>query len=292
MPLVLVLTSRGSLSDEMIDQIRAALTGLVRTSPARRLADDAAEIGVSGQIDGVLDIVHAAIGDTPIDANLVDGANRQKRLLICDMDSTIIPVECIDEIADFAGVRDQVSVITERAMQGKLDFEDALFERVALLKGLDQGVLQSVYDQRITLNPGAREMVETMKDKGALTALVSGGFTFFTERVADDAGFQRQQANTLLVENGALTGQPGLPILGRAAKLEALQRLTAEIGATPQDAVAVGDGANDLAMITAAGLGVAYRAKPAVAAEADARLDHSDLTAVLRLQGIPAPGFA
>jgi phosphoserine phosphatase len=230
------------------------------------------------------------LGSAPIDANVVPAENRQKRLLISDMDSTIIPVECIDEIADFAGVKDRVSAITERAMQGELDFDGALRERVGLLKGLSVEALERTYVERISLNPGAGQLVAEMKQAGALTSLVSGGFTYFTERVAAAVGFDRHQANTLLIESDVLTGGVAEPILGREAKLIALQDLTAEIDATPNDAVAVGDGANDLAMIEAAGLGIAYRAKPAVAAKADARLDHSDLSAILRLQGIAELG--
>lgn len=283
----LVLSAAGRLSDEHVGLARSALAHVVQTEGApKRLAPECIEIGFDGDADAALSAVRAALGDSKVDANVVPAANRQKRLLICDMDSTIIPVECIDEIADFAGVKDRVSDITERAMRGELDFDDALRERVGLLTGLSVDALARTYEERITLNPGAAEMVDVMKRAGALTALVSGGFTYFTEKVAADAGFERNQANTLLIADGKLTGAPGDPILGRAAKLAALNAMTAEIGATAADAVAVGDGANDLDMIRAAGLGVAYRAKPAVAAEADARLDYSDLRAVLWLQGM------
>ncbi len=287
---ILVLTSAIRLPDSLIAGLHGAVPG---AGAIRRLAPDAAEFAVPPADAAVLlaDLRHRLAGQ-PVDANIVPAENRRKRLLICDMDSTIIPVECIDEIADFAGVKDRVSAITERAMRGELDFEAALKARVALLRGLPEATLQQVYDERVSLNPGAAEMVGAMRDAGAFTALVSGGFTFFTSRVAALAGFQHQQANSLPVADGALTGETGTPILGREAKLEALNSLAAERGLTVADAVAVGDGANDLAMIGAAGLGVAYRAKPAVAAEADARLDHSDLTAVLRLQGMAAPGFA
>ena len=288
---VLVLTSAGPLGAGEIKLAQVALAAAATKAQAtRRLADKAAEISFVGDVDAVLPAVRTALGSAPIDANVVPAENRQKRLLISDMDSTIIPVECIDEIADFAGVKDRVSAITERAMQGELDFDGALRERVGLLKGLSVEALERTYVERISLNPGAGQLVAEMKQAGALTSLVSGGFTYFTERVAAAVGFDRHQANTLLIESDVLTGGVAEPILGREAKLIALQDLTAEIDATPNDAVAVGDGANDLAMIEAAGLGIAYRAKPAVAAKADARLDHSDLSAILRLQGIAELG--
>ncbi len=288
---VLVLTSAGPLGADEIKLAQVALAAAATKAQAtRRLADKAAEISFVGDVDAVLPAVRTALGSAPIDANVVPAENRQKRLLISDMDSTIIPVECIDEIADFAGVKDRVSAITERAMQGELDFDGALRERVGLLKGLSVEALERTYVERISLNPGAGQLVAEMKQAGALTSLVSGGFTYFTERVAAAVGFDRHQANTLLIESDVLTGGVAEPILGREAKLIALQDLTAEIDATPNDAVAVGDGANDLAMIEAAGLGIAYRAKPAVAAKADARLDHSDLSAILRLQGIAELG--
>ncbi len=289
---VLVLTSAGPLGAERIEAARQALSPVASDMRApRRLATEAAEIAFVGDATPARAAVGAALVSTPVDVNVISSTNRSKRLLISDMDSTIIPVECIDEIADFAGVKDRVSEITERAMQGELGFDGALRERVGLLKGLPVDALEKTYAERISLNPGAAEMVERMKRAGALTALVSGGFTYFTERVAADAGFERHQANTLLIADGRLTGSVADPILGREAKLTALRDLTAELGVSPADAVAVGDGANDLAMIEAAGLGVAYRAKPAVAAKADARLDHSDLKAILYLQGFAAPGF-
>ncbi|QHQ37342.1 phosphoserine phosphatase SerB [Algicella marina] len=205
------------------------------------------------------------------------------------MDSTMIEVECIDELADYAGVKPQVSDITERAMRGELDFEEALRERVSLLKGLPVSVLQECYNQRITFSPGAAALLAGLRGAGVETALVSGGFTFFSERVAAELGFHSHQANSLEVDNGHLTGRVTPPILGRAAKEEALRRISERLGISPFQAVAIGDGANDLAMIGAAGLGIAYKAKPAVAAEADVRLDHSDLSAVLALIGVALP---
>ncbi|WP_162247210.1 MULTISPECIES: phosphoserine phosphatase SerB [unclassified Caulobacter] len=229
--------------------------------------------------------------DLPVDFAVQPVENRRKRLLIADMDSTIINVECLDELADFAGVKEQVSEITERAMRGELAFEGALRERVGMLKGLGVEALRTCYDQRVRLNPGAEILVRTMARNGARCALVSGGFTFFTSRVAEAAGFHLNRANTLIELDGVLTGHVGDPILGKEAKLAALQEETAALGLTPADALAVGDGANDLAMIEAAGLGVAYRAKPIVAAEADAKVDHTDLTTLLYFQGYKIEEF-
>lgn len=226
-----------------------------------------------------------ALAGFPIDANVVPTGSRRKRILIADMDSTIIGCECIDEIADMAGLKPQISAITERAMRGELDFETALRERVALLKGLPVAALERTFRERVRLNPGARTLVETMKAAGAYTALVSGGFTFFTERVGDAAGFQTRRANELLIVDGALTGQVAEPILGNEAKLEQLEQICQFHAWALDDAIAVGDGANDAAMIKAAGIGVAYRAKPVLKAVASAHLDHSDLTALLYLQG-------
>ena len=290
MPQSIVLTSADALSDQSVSSACQAIERSSQTvGSQRRLAGEAVAITFYGPADVALEAVRSALGADPIDANLgVDGA---KRLLICDMDSTIIGCECIDEIAAVAGVGERVAAITERAMRGEIDFEGALRERVGLLAGLDATLLEQIYSERVHLNAGAAELVSGMKTAGALCALVSGGFEFFTKRVSQAVGFDRQQANKLEVLDGKLTGRPTPPILGQQAKLDALNELVAEMDASPSDAVAVGDGANDLAMIRAAGLGVAYRAKPVVAAEADARLDYSDLTAVLRLQGIPAPGF-
>jgi phosphoserine phosphatase len=247
------------------------------------------------EADAVVDIRMAAreaLGDAPADVCVQSALGRKKRLLVADMDSTIIGCECLDELADFAGVKDQVAAITERAMRGEIGFEGALTERVAMLEGLPLDALERCYAERVRLNPGARALVTTMAAHGARCVLVSGGFTFFTARVAEAAGFHDQRANTLIDDGtGALTGKVGLPILGREAKLAALEAESAALGATPAQALAIGDGANDLAMINAAGLGVAYRAKPLVAAEADARVDHADLTALLYFQGYRAEQF-
>jgi phosphoserine phosphatase len=232
-----------------------------------------------------------AIGALPVDVCVQPAEGRRKKLLIADMDSTIIGCECLDELADFAGVKEQVAAITERAMRGELQFEGALRERVGMLKGLGLDALQNCYDERVRLNPGARTLAATMAAHGARTVLVSGGFEFFTGRVADAAGFQAHQANRFVENGDALAGTVVEPILGREAKLEALEREAAALGIAVSDVLAVGDGANDLMMIKAAGLGVAYRAKPVVAAEADARVDHSDLTALLYFQGYRAEDF-
>ncbi len=229
----------------------------------------------------------AALDSLPVDVNVFAprGASRRKRLLVADMESTIIAQECLDELADYAGVRPRIAAITERAMRGELDFEAALKERVGLLAGLDAGILQEIYDRRVTLMPGAVTLLATLKAHGVFCALVSGGFTFYTERVAARLGFDIEQANRLDIAGGKIAGTVGMPILGREAKLEALERLAREQGFGPEEAMATGDGANDLAMIKAAGLGVAFRAKPIVAAEAQVSVRHGDLTALLFLQG-------
>jgi phosphoserine phosphatase len=223
--------------------------------------------------------------DQPVDVNVVAFAERRKKLLIADMDSTIIDCECLDELADMAGLKAKVSAITERAMRGELDFAAALRERVAMLKGLPLNALERVYAERIRLNPGARTLVATMRKFGAHTLLVSGGFSYFTSRVAKDAGFEADQANGLLDDGAALTGEVREPILGREAKLAALEKAARLLNLAAAATLAVGDGANDLGMIKRAGLGVAYHAKPIVAEVAAARVEHGDLTTLLYLQG-------
>ncbi len=226
------------------------------------------------------------IGDHPVDVIISeDNEFRRKNLLIADMDSTMIGQECIDELADFAGVKAHVSAITERAMRGEIAFEPALRERVALLKGLPVAVVDEVIASRITLTPGAKTLLATMRANGAKTALVSGGFTLFTRKIAGMLGFDTHQANELLVRDGFLTGEVAEPILGREAKRAALASLTAQHQLDPAGTLAVGDGANDLDMLGAAGLGIAYHAKPAVAAAAHASIRHGDLTALLFAQG-------
>ncbi|WP_421932661.1 phosphoserine phosphatase SerB [Phenylobacterium sp.] len=276
-----------------VDLVNAALAGArARVKEPRLLGPGAYDLSVEALALAPVRIAVAnALEGLPVDACVQHWNGRRKRLLIADMDSTIIGCECIDELADFAGVKDKVSEITERAMRGELDFESALRERVAMLKGLSVDVLQRCYDERVELNLGARTLVRTMAAHGARAFLVSGGFSFFTSRVAEAAGFHANRANTLIEANGLLTGEVGRPILGREAKLAALREETSALGVTPAEALAVGDGANDLAMINEAGLGVAYRAKPIVAAEADAKVDHSDLTALLHFQGYAVQDF-
>lgn len=211
---------------------------------------------------------------------------RLKKLFISDMDSTLITVECIDELADFVGKKDHVSAITERAMRGELDFESALTERVALLKGLPEATLQECYDSRVTMMPGARELAQAMRQSGARCVVVSGGFTFFTSRVREELGFHADFSNRLEIANGTLTGRVLPPILGKEAKLATLQAECTQLGISPAEALAIGDGANDLPMLLAAGLGVAYHAKPLVQQQAGARLNHCDLSALIFTQGL------
>ncbi|WP_374373921.1 phosphoserine phosphatase SerB [Tabrizicola sp.] len=227
-----------------------------------------------------------------VDMVLQRAEGRKKRLLIADMDSTMIRQECIDELADEAGVGAHVAGITARAMNGELDFEAALRERVGLLKGLSEGVIARVLRDRITLMPGGPVLLATMKAHGAYAALVSGGFTAFTSAVAAKLRFDENRANTLHVADGKLAGTVAEPILGKEAKLLALQEITARLGITPAEALAVGDGANDLPMLQAAGTGVALHAKPRVQAECDVRVNHGDLTALLYLQGYSREEFA
>jgi phosphoserine phosphatase len=229
--------------------------------------------------------VSAALADQPIDAALVALSCRRKRLLLADMDSTMIEQECIDELAAHLGLRAEVAAVTERAMRGEIAFEPALRARVALLKGLPATVADELLARRITLMPGALPLIRTMRARGAYACLVSGGFTLFTGPIADRLGFDEHRANRLIVRDGLLTGELEEPLLGAEAKRQTLIELRGRLGLHPEEVMAVGDGANDLGMLTEAGLGVAYRAKPAVAAAADIRIDRADLTALLYLQG-------
>ncbi|MEN2746212.1 phosphoserine phosphatase SerB [Sphingomonas sp. T9W2] len=226
------------------------------------------------------------------DVAVQPASNREKKLLVADMDSTMITVECIDELADYAGIKAQIAEVTERAMRGELDFASALDARVALLEGLDESAIQRCLDERVKLMPGAETLIRTMRARGAMTILVSGGFTRFAEPVGTDLGFHRMIANRLLIEDGKLTGKVRKPIVDATTKEVTLLQAIDELGIDPAVTLAVGDGANDLPMIRRAGLGVAYHAKPIVAAEAGVRIDHNDLTALLYIQGIASAAWA
>lgn len=260
----------------------------VGASAVRWLAEDiACELDLPETADAseITARLHAALASEPIDVAVQPAENRRKKILIADMDSTMIDQECIDELADEIGVKDRVAAITARSMNGEIAFEPALRERVALLKGLDAAIIDRIIDNRLTLASGGRTLVQTMAARGAWTALISGGFDIFTTRIAALLGFHENRANRLIEQDRRFTGLVAEPILGRAAKAEALIEISARLGLTPADAIAVGDGANDLDMIRLAGIGVALHAKPAVAAEAKIRIDHGDLTALLYLQG-------
>lgn len=249
---------------------------------------EAADIVLDAAPD--MDAIRTVLGRAAIDAVTIPVEGRRKRLLVADMDSTVVTGETLDELADFAGIKDRIAAITARAMNGELDFKAALRKRVALLRGLPVDALERTW-QRIRLTPGARELVATMRAHGALTVLVSGGFSFFTSRVAALCGFERYRANTLLDDGTVLTGRVAEPILDRNTKLVTLIELAAACAVPLSATLAVGDGANDLDMLRAAGLGVAFRAKPTVAAAARARVDHASLRALLFVQGYRADEF-
>ena len=250
----------------------------------------AAEFEVDGVPEGLED-ARDELHDRQFDLAVLPIDGRKKRLLVADMDSTIIEQECIDELAAEAGIGEAVSAITDRAMNGVIDFEDAVRERVGLLAGLPEETIEKVWKERITFTRGAETLVRTMSAAGARTVLISGGFTEFTRRVADRIGFHEHYANELLLADGKLTGEVGTPVLGRDAKRRILSELLERHGMQPEDAMAVGDAANDLAMIQLAGCGVAFRAKPLVAALSDARVDFCDLTGLLYLQGFHRAEF-
>jgi phosphoserine phosphatase len=285
--------ARPALDDAALAAARGALPGAA--APRWLDAGTAADIPFTpdGASDkAIAERVRAALAGRPIDVVVQPLASRRKTLFVADMDSTMIGQECIDELADYVGLKQHVAAITERAMRGEIAFEPALRERVALLEGLPVSVVDEVIAHRITLSAGGRALVATMRANGGHTCLVSGGFTLFTARIAAMIGFNEQRGNTLDVRDGRLTGRVAEPILGRAAKRATLTALRDRLGLAPEDTLAAGDGANDLAMIEAAGLGVAYHAKPTVAAAAHARIDHGDLTALLYAQGYACGEFS
>jgi phosphoserine phosphatase len=281
------------IDNSMLEQARAALEeGGARVGAPTWLAHGSAVDlpfeGIGRQVAEAA--VRAALAPAPLDLLAQPAEGRRKRLLLADMDSTIIGIETLDELADFAGVKDKVAAITQRSMRGELDFVAALVERVAMLEGLPQEALESTW-QRVVIAAGAATLVRTMRKEGAFTALISGGFRFFSRRVRELVGFDHDEANRLELSDGRLTGRVIPPVINRDGKLAALERLAGQHGIPLHATLAVGDGANDLKMIAAAGLGVAYRGKPAVAAAARARVDHNDLTAVLFFQGYRAAEF-
>lgn len=276
-----------NLDAALVDNLRNAWGG----GDANWLAvDEAAEFAVPTVPDNQWD-VWADLQNACVDLVVQPLEGRRKKMLLADMDSTMIRQECIDELAAEAGVGAHVADITARAMNGELDFEAALIERVGLLKGLPEAMIEQVLDERISYMPGGYELVNTMKANGAYAALVSGGFTAFTARVAAALGFDESRANTLLVADGQLTGDVARPILGKAAKVEALETITQQRSISATDVLAVGDGANDLGMLSLAGTGVALHAKPTVQAQCDVRINHGDLTALLFLQGYSRDDF-
>ncbi|RWM05173.1 MAG: phosphoserine phosphatase SerB [Mesorhizobium sp.] len=287
MPLIATLVSRPEARAVPASLANMALQA-AGASAVRWLAEDVACDLVLPQTPDIGEMtanLRAALASEPVDVIVQPAEGRRKKILLADMDSTMIDQECIDELADEIGVKDHVAAITARSMNGEIAFEPALRERVALLKGLDTAVVDRIIANRLTLAAGGRALVQTMRANGAWTALVSGGFDVFTSRIAEMLGFQENRANRLIEEDGRFAGMVTEPILGRAAKAEALQDIAARLALTTEDAIAVGDGANDLDMIRLAGTGVALHAKPAVAEQARIRIDHGDLTALLYLQG-------
>ena len=284
---IATLIAAGRLDHGVVSaaQDRLAAAGCVPVHAGWVDEGDAADIGFGVHPD----LARAALegADAGVDVVVQNADGRRKALLVADMDSTMITVECIDELADYAGLKPQIAEVTERAMRGELDFAEALDARVALLAGLDEATIDRCLAERVAIMPGARELVRTMRSRGALTVLVSGGFTRFAEPIGAEIGFDRVIANRLMIADATLTGAVAKPIVDSATKERALAEALSERHLTTAATLAVGDGANDLAMIRAAGLGVAYHAKPVVAAAAGARIDHNDLTALLWAQGIP-----
>jgi phosphoserine phosphatase len=288
MPHILTLIAApGALDPALVSKVRGALDALgaapgtpdwlaEREAVDIPFADAAAEQAAAA--------ARAVLASAPVDAIATPAEGRRKRLLVADMDSTIVTSETLDEIAAYAGLKEKIAEITRRSMNGELDFRQALVERVGMLAGLDVSALEATWAETAMM-PGAAELVATMRANGAICCLASGGFTFFTGRVAAKLGFHHHVSNVLLIEDGKLTGKVVEPVFDRNAKLSTLKQLATDNGLALAATLAVGDGANDLDMIQAAGLGVAYRAKPVVAAAARARVDHTDLLALLYMQG-------
>lgn len=282
--------AHGLLAD-VADDVCAAIGA---SHPPVWLARTACDIAFRAASEAVLGAAGQAVrripANAPVDSYIQPVEGRRKRMLVADMDSTIIQQECLDEVAKAAGIGPKVAAITARAMRGELEFEDALRRRIELLRGFPEAKLRDILDRQITLTQGAKELTGTMRANGARVVLVSGGFTVFTSAIALRAGFDIGYGNRFILEDGAIAGVAE-PILGQNAKLEAMEREALQAGVGLGEIIAVGDGANDLAMLKAAGLGVAFRAKPIVAAEAGCRIDHGDLTALLYLQGYRTEDF-
>jgi phosphoserine phosphatase len=288
MPHILTLIAApGGLDPSLLARARAALAGIGATPGAPDWLAEGEAVDLPFD-DAPAELAAAAartaLGEAPVDAIALPAEGRRKRLLVADMDSTIVTSETLDELAAYAGLKDRIAAITRRSMNGELDFAQALHERVGLLRGLEVAALEATWAQT-EMMPGAAALVATMRAHGAVCCLASGGFTFFTGRVAERLGFDHHVSNTLLIENGKLSGKVAEPVFDRNAKLATLTRLATENALPMAATLAVGDGANDLDMIGAAGLGIAYHAKPIVAAAARARVDHNDLLALLFAQG-------
>jgi phosphoserine phosphatase len=277
-----------AVDDALIARLRALLPNAIAEAwLAPGIAADVTFAPSPGtDLRAMAETLRAAAAPSPVDIVIQPVVYRQKKLLMADMDSTMIDQECIDELADHMGIKPHVAAITERAMRGEIAFEPALRERVALLKGLPVAIVGELIERKITLAAGGKALVAALRRNGCYTCLVSGGFTLFTAPIARALGFDEHRSNELIVENGLLAGRVREPILGREAKRASLEELTHQLGILPQETMAIGDGANDLAMIQSAGLGVAIHAKPTVAAAAAARIDHGDLTALLYVQGL------
>ena len=288
---ILVLTGKpgaGYFSNTAIAQLQAALPDL---PSATALSQDAVEFPLEQNPEATYKMARDYGKALPFDVNLVPAQGRQKQLLVADLESTIIEQECLDELAVYIGKEDEIVDITTRAMRGELDFEPALRARVAMFAGMHESALQKLYDEKVTLMPGAQTLLATMRAQGAMCGLVSGGFAFFASRIAERIGFQRFRCNDLSLQDGVLDGTVLEPILGRAAKAEIMYEWCEELSLDASQVLSVGDGSNDLAMLSAAGMGVAFRAKPAVAEAATIRIDHGDLTALLYLQGYHGAQF-